>query len=302
MLGTDAKSIAAIVFFCAGCYNLEEYSFVSQAFSQKGRVIMHYVIGDVARTLGLTPGALHYFEREGVISPRKGNNTRRTYSAEDVIRLISYRKYRSMEMPLKEIARQFSPEGNECAEIADKMIRQQHQAEETAKRYQLLAENIAWFAGHTAAASGRMGQIDVDTLPESYVLQVGKDGFISRNREEQTRVAAWLEHMPAVRVSCLCGEDGQSRLCYSIDAACARLLGLDNTPGVALLPRCAALHTFQRLDLSYYDHPANAFSALREYALVHAFRQAGPALGISLCVECRGSERNTVLEVWLPIR
>ena len=61
MLGTDAKSIAAIVFFCAGCYNLEEYGFVSQAFSRKGRVIMHYVIGDVARTLGLTPGALHYF-------------------------------------------------------------------------------------------------------------------------------------------------------------------------------------------------------------------------------------------------
>ena len=53
---------------------------------------MHYVIGDVARTLGLTPGALHYFEREGVISPKKGDNTRRTYSAEDVIRLYQKNK------------------------------------------------------------------------------------------------------------------------------------------------------------------------------------------------------------------
>ena len=94
---------------------------------------MQYVIGDVARTLGLTPGALHFFEREGVISPRKGDNTRRTYSAEDVIRLISYRKYRSMEMPLKEIAHQFSPEGSMCGEIAAKMARQQCQAEEAAR-------------------------------------------------------------------------------------------------------------------------------------------------------------------------
>lgn len=263
---------------------------------------MHYVIGDVARTLGLTPGALHYFEREGVISPKKGDNTRRTYSAEDVIRLISYRKYRSMEMPLKEIARQFSPKGNMCDEIAAKMARQQCQAEETARRYQMLAEDIAWFAEHTMAASERIGQIDVDTMPESYVLQVGKDGFISRDREEQTRVATWLEYLPTVRISALCTENGRSNLCYSIDADRARFLGLDAAPGTVLLPRCAALHTFQRLDLSYYDNPSNAFSALQEYAMVHAFQQAGPALGISLCVECRGSERNTILEIWLPIR
>ena len=262
---------------------------------------MQYVIGDVARTLGLTPGALHFFEREGVISPRKGDNTRRTYSAEDVIRLISYRKYRSMEMPLKEIAHQFSPEGSMCGEIAAKMARQQCQAEETARRYQMLAEDIAWFAEHTIAASERIGRIDVDTMPESYVLQVGKDGFISRDREEQARVAAWLEYLPAVRISSLCTENGQSRLCYSIDAARAYFLGLDDTPGAALLPRCAALHTFQRLDYSYYDDPSRAFSALQEYAMMHAFQQAGPALGISLCVECMGSERNTILEVWLPI-
>lgn len=263
---------------------------------------MHYVIGDVARTLGLTPGALHYFEREGVISPKKGDNTRRTYSAEDVIRLISYRKYRSMEMPLKEIARQFSPDGNECSEIAAKMARQQRQAEETAQRYRLLAESIGWFAAHTAAAAERIGQIDVDTLPESYVLRVGRDGFISRDRAEQARVAAWLEHMPAVRVSSLGWEDGRACLCYSVNAAHARLLGLDATPGAVLLPRCAALHTFQRLDVSYYDQPAAAFSALQEYARAHAFRQAGEALGISLCVECLGSDRRTILESWLPIR
>ena len=105
-----------------------------------------------------------------------------------------------------------------------------------------------------------------------------------------------------MRISTLCTENGRSNLCYSIDADRARFLGLDAVPGTVLLPRCAALHTFQRLDLSYYDNPSNAFSALQEYAMVHAFQQAGPALGISLCVECRGSERNTILEVWLPIR
>ena len=77
---------------------------------------MKYGIGDVARTLGLTPAALHFFEREGVIGPKKGGAACRTYGAEDVIRLISYKKYRSMEMPLKEIAKQFSPQGETCQE------------------------------------------------------------------------------------------------------------------------------------------------------------------------------------------
>ena len=63
-----------------------------------------YIIGDVARTLGLTTAGLHFFEREGVIEPRKGDETRRFYGMEDVIRLISYKKYRSMQLPLKEIA------------------------------------------------------------------------------------------------------------------------------------------------------------------------------------------------------
>lgn len=262
---------------------------------------MTYAIGDVARTLGLTPGALHYFEREGVISSKKGGGARRTYGAEDIIRLISYRKYRSMEMPLKEIARQFSPEGDDCQTIAGKMRHQQLEAQKAAQRFEQLAGDIAWFAGHTALAAGRIGSIDVDCLPECYVLRVGSEGFISRSRSEQAHVAHWLEHMPAVRITSAREPDGRACLCYSVDAARAEQLGLHNTPGAVLLRRQAALHTFVRIGVSYYDQPQLAFAPLLDYARAHAFEQSSTALSISLCVECRGSCRDTIAEVWLPI-
>ncbi|MBQ9008537.1 MAG: MerR family transcriptional regulator, partial [Clostridia bacterium] len=39
---------------------------------------MRYPIGDVARTLGVTHAGLHYFEKQGVIAPTKGDMARRT--------------------------------------------------------------------------------------------------------------------------------------------------------------------------------------------------------------------------------
>lgn len=262
---------------------------------------MNYAIGDVARTLGLTPGALHFFEREGVISPMKGDKTRRSYGAEDIIRLISYKKYRGMEMPLKEIARQFSPHGDDYATIAVKVKRQQAAALETAERYRRLAGDIAWFEQHITQGVERLGRVDVASLPECYVLRVGQDGFISRDREEQNRVAAWLEELPATRISVAADEDGTARFCYSVDVQRGQELGLDKTEGILRCGPQVALHTFVKVEKAYYDAPAMAFEPLWRYAGERGFRQGGMGLGVSLCVECQGEERSTLVEVWLPI-
>ena len=55
---------------------------------------MQYRISDVARVLGITPNALHFFEKENIIQVEKDQSGYRNYSIADVFRLLSYEKYR----------------------------------------------------------------------------------------------------------------------------------------------------------------------------------------------------------------
>lgn len=262
---------------------------------------MKYVIGDVARTLGLTTAGLHFFEKEGVIAPRKGDGTRRTYNAEDIIRLISYKKYRSMQLPLKEIAHQFSPKGETLQGIQEKMSVQREEMLLQARRCEQLAADIQWFEQAILRAESSLDQVDLAFLPESYALVIGSDGFISHSKAEQERVAEWLEHQPATHFSTLAREDGHACFGYTMEASRAKALGLDRTPGVEHLPSALALHTCHKLPQPYFEEPERAFVLLGDHMRQRGFRQKGTAIAVNLCVECRDGLRDTLCEVWLPI-
>lgn len=263
---------------------------------------MQYLIGEVARAMGLTPAALHYYERVGVSEVRINNKTRRQYSVRDVLRLASYRKYRSMELPMKEIARQFADEEGSFEEIGDRLGQQAVLTLEMVEKYRQLHEDISWFQQSIARSVGRIEHIDVAGMPESYVLSYGVDGVISHSKEEQTYLSQWLEQMPATRISEICNPDGSARFAYSIDLHRGEALGLLQTPGVITLTSKPALHTYISRPRKYSEQPEVTFALLRAYLEEHGFTQDGMGLGIDLCVSRAGSERNTLCEVWLPIK
>lgn len=266
----------------------------------KGRFGVKYLIGDVARTMGLTPAALHFYEREGVIDTVKGSGTRRSYGPVEILRLISYKKYRSMEMPLKEIAQQFSENGDTFEEIGDKLARQQQALHALCDKYRRLAEDVDWFSQAIRRSEGAIGRVDVASLPACYVLCLGEDGFITRDRAQQAQIAAWLEYLPATRISTICETDGRARFGYTVDLARGEALGLDQTPGITRLDSRAAMHAFVSLERTYYDHPEMAFDLLRDFLQGHGFKQAGRALAVNLCVSHFGQKRDTLCEVWVP--
>ncbi len=262
---------------------------------------MKYVIGDVARSLGLTTAALHFFEREGVIEPRKGQSTRRFYDAEDIIRLASYKKYRSMQMQVKEIAHQFSPQGEDMQGIAQKLNGQYEEMCRLARHYEMLAEDTRWFAQAIERAGEQLDQINLVMMPASWLLTVGTDGMISHNRSEQDMVAAWLERMPSTRISVISPCEGRATFGYSVSCERAQLLGMEHFPGAVLRPASVALHTCRRMPHSFFEAPNTAFEPLWQEAEKRGFHQAGAAVGVSLCVECMESGKDILCELWLPI-
>lgn len=260
-----------------------------------------YIIGDVARTLGLTTAGLHFFEREGVIEPRKGDETRRFYGMEDVIRLISYKKYRSMQLPLKEIAHQFSPEGESCSGIVEKLGAQRERLMELARQYEQMAQDVAWFEESIARADASLDVVDLAIMPQTCVLTIGADGIISPDKHQQKLAAQWLDHLPSTRLGVCSPGPGKAVFCYALPGERAVQLGLDQSPGAQMLPQSVALHTCLKLHRPYFDNPALAFETLWQQMEARGFRQNGTAMGYNLCVECTQGRRDILCEGWLPI-
>ena len=81
-----------------------------------------YKIGEAAKLLGLTTQALRFYEQEGVITPRKSENGTRYYTPHQIVQLISFKKYRQMEMTVQDIVGHFK-EGD-VNQLIDHMGRQ----------------------------------------------------------------------------------------------------------------------------------------------------------------------------------
>lgn len=262
---------------------------------------MRYYIGDVSRILGLTPGALHYFERESVIETPKEENGRRYYSTEDIIRLMSYKKYRSMGVPLKQIAHQFSRSGDPIEDIADRLAHRREDAARMAAHYRALCEDIGEFEQAIRSISGQLGRFNVRSSPEVLLLQHEPDGLMTHDKSEQERTQEWLENMPATRLAVTLDEAGKSaRFGYVLMKTRAAALGIRAEPPVVCeLPERIALHTIVRCD-DLYGQPAQAFEGVLSYMKEHGFKRTGTAWGYIVVVDCSHGIRETYVELWVP--
>lgn len=66
-----------------------------------------YKIGEVARLLGLTTQALRFYEQEGVVTPKKSENGTRYYDEDQLILLLSSKKYRQADFSVQDIVTHF---------------------------------------------------------------------------------------------------------------------------------------------------------------------------------------------------
>lgn len=61
------------------------------------------LIGEVASLFNISPDTLRYYEKEGILSPRKDGNGYRHYGVDDIIRIIDIMFYRGLDIPIKDI-------------------------------------------------------------------------------------------------------------------------------------------------------------------------------------------------------
>lgn len=62
------------------------------------------LIGDVAQLFNISSDTLRYYEKVGILSPKKNINGYRHYGMDDIIRLIDIMFYRGLDIAIKDIA------------------------------------------------------------------------------------------------------------------------------------------------------------------------------------------------------
>ena len=56
----------------------------------------HYTIGEIGKLFHIGPDSLRYYEKLGILSPRRGDNGYRLYTADDIWRLNIIRDLREL--------------------------------------------------------------------------------------------------------------------------------------------------------------------------------------------------------------
>lgn len=264
--------------------------------------ILKYPIGDVARTLGLTPGALHFFEREGVVDEKSMEGGRRVYDREELVRLVSYKKYRSMEVPMKDIVSQIGQNGWDAPDILTRLTGQLEAAQDQVAHYTQLTASIAWYRDELDRALRNLSRKEMVMEPAHAILSLGDDGFISSDRHHQQAISAWLKYQPAVRFCGLRFPDGRCSFGYVADQSDGSSASL---PYDALAVKQAAapgIMSYQRLEKSFFAHPDIAFAPNQQYIRDHHLSSAGIGVCTILCVECAHGDQEVLCRTWQPIQ
>lgn len=268
---------------------------------------MKYHISDVARILGITPGALHFLENKDIIEAKREENGYRYYDEKDIFRLLSYFKYHSMGIPLKDIAKHFSGKEKDRDKVIERVRQSRERYIQLIAHYQHLCELIGDYLEHCEKISNLIEDYEFAQSPELIFVSYGQNGWISHDKSQQKDIQRWVDAMPATRLSVLCtdfeAEQPRATFGYSIKLDEAKTLNLPYANGNAvLLPSLPCYHTIAIAEPDFAFCPGKVFASVIENIRCRNLQLAAAPFGNILLVDVDGETLHPIVELWFPIR
>lgn len=124
----------------------------------------HYLIGDVAKLLPISKDTLRYYDKLGIVSPRKSpHNNYRYYTKEDLLALSYVLVLRDLELPLEEIKERIC--NNSLEDFKILLARQEKLIEERLIKLTKLKEKVHYFKEDIFKAQAYFKKIDCIMSP-----------------------------------------------------------------------------------------------------------------------------------------
>lgn len=128
-----------------------------------------YLIGDVARMVGLSRDALRFYEKKGVINAKKKDNGYRYYSEDDIYKLMYILYHRKMNTSLEDIEGLMSGKGS--VDFMRNHIKQRMaEEEENLRRHQQAITRLKLVERDMAKIEECLDQCSLKKFPSAYIM------------------------------------------------------------------------------------------------------------------------------------
>ncbi|OKP93218.1 MerR family transcriptional regulator [Paenibacillus sp. P3E] len=156
---------------------------------------MKYSIGEFASILGVTADTLRLYEKHDIVHPMKDqHNNYRYFSDLDARNLLSSRWYRSMQIPLQDVAGLINDAPAE--QVIQSIAAAQQQLEEEIRRSVMLLEKISEIHADLSRIGDSFYTCRIKEVPGMYrIQQTDKNQLLQKECLKQT-VQAWMELLP----------------------------------------------------------------------------------------------------------
>lgn len=133
-----------------------------------------YLIGDMARIVGLSRDALRFYEKKGIISAKKRENGYRYYSEEDIYRLMTVMYSRKMNFSLEAIEGMVNGEGS-LALKKQQIIRQIEEIKREQEEQRRIMARLWLSQRDIERIEEYKGRFSRKRFPSAYILDTGTD-------------------------------------------------------------------------------------------------------------------------------
>lgn len=272
-------------------------------FSMDESSIKAYKIGDVAKILGISPDAMRYYEKMGIVKPYKAeNNDYRYYEAWDINFIIECLWFKQFGFGMKEIAQMVSSISYDKLEDTLKQASQQLRQELSFQN--MLLTRLEEQAHHLEVSKTALDQCSIQNSPQ-IVYYLNRHDYLYDDTPEIQRLSKqWLPYLSFGKrffYTTQIGVHDALSWGFSMDKIYASELKLDRSPHVTALAPDWCIHSVFK-KAGKYGISAQSLDYIVDYAREKGLHLRGSAYGQLLCSVCEDGEMTGYFEVWLPIQ
>ncbi|AIQ61547.1 MerR family transcriptional regulator [Paenibacillus borealis] len=269
---------------------------------------MKYSIGEFASILGVTADTLRLYEKHDIVRPVKDHhNNYRYFNDLDARNLLSSRWYRSMQIPLQDVAGLIRDAPSE--QVMESIAAAGMQLEEEIRRSTLLLNKIQEIHAELGRISESFYTCKIRQVPGMYrIQQTDKNHLLQKDGLKRT-VQAWMELLPFTFYSFRIENSeciyGTGELDYSWGLALLaedqRKLEVCLNDSVEYLEPAACISA---VIVSTYEEylERESFQFMLDYADAQNYTVCGDISGKILFTERTNSGNKTYLEINIPVK
>lgn len=260
-----------------------------------------YLIGDVSRILKISKDTLRYYDKLGIVSPKKApHNSYRYYAIDDLLALSYVLTFRDLEIPLEEIKRLI--QHNSLEDLSLLLIKQQELIAERMVRLERLSSKVSDFQEAIHLTQTLLGKFEFRHNPPLVYQKIPKE-WDSAYAEHflQLDQYSWISYpVFSILVPKECLQGTQKSLAYAcgISGVVCDSSKLDEISNYQYILPQYCLHTVIQITGPLEE---TDFSMLRNYLKANNLIVSGDLIARNITFEHRHQSPVDYYELWIPI-